>query len=255
MGARILIVQGHPDVGRVHMCRTLAHAYAEGAKAAGHDVELVEPARLVFPLLSSAAEWRHGTPPPRLVAAQESIRRANHLVLLYPLWLGDMPAVLKGFLEQVVRPGFAIAAPNGRLFGDGLLRGRSARLVVSTPMAAPLYRWVHGAHSIKLMRRSILGPAGIAPMRTTVVGGAGRMNEAEIERWRERLRGLGRAHPEPPPAPGRRFQRSTSTGTVLWPSTFQVSLPISRPARPPRPRDAITIRSHCCSRAVRTMAS
>jgi len=194
MGARILIVQGHPDIGRMHMCRALAHAYAEGATAAGHEVELVEPARLVFPLLSSAAEWRHGSPPPRLVAAQESMRRANHLVLLYPLWLGDMPAVLKGFLEQVVRPGFALAPARagGRLFGDGLLRGRSARLVVSTTMAAPMYRWLHGAHSLKLVRRSILGPAGIAPMRSTVVGGAGRLNEAEIERWRERVRALGR---------------------------------------------------------------
>lgn len=192
MSARILIVQGHPDIARMHMCRTLAQAYAEGAAKAGHEVELVEPARLVFPLLGSAAEWRHGTPPPRLVAAQDSIRRANHIVLLYPLWLGDMPAVLKGFLEQVVRPGFAMGSARSRLFGDGLLRGRSARLVVSTPMTAPMYRWLHGAHSVKLMRRSILGPAGIAPMRTTVVGGAGQLNEAQIERWRERLRGLGR---------------------------------------------------------------
>jgi len=59
-------------------------------------------------------------------------------------------------------------------------------------MAAPRYRWLHGAHSLKLMRRSILGPAGIAPMRSTVVGGAGRLSEAEIERWRERVRALGR---------------------------------------------------------------
>lgn len=191
MGARILIVQGHPDIGRMHMCRALAHAYAEGATAAGHEVELVEPARLVFPLLSSAAEWRHGTPPPRLVAAQESMRRANHIVLLYPLWLGDMPAVLKGFLEQVVRPGFAIAPGGGRLFGEGLLRGRSARLVVSTTMAAPRYRWLHGAHSLKLVRRSIFAPAGIAPMRATVVGGTGELSEEQVDRWRERLRRLG----------------------------------------------------------------
>ena len=31
---------------------------------------------------------------------------AEHLVFLFPLWLGDMPAVLKGFLEQLMRPGF-----------------------------------------------------------------------------------------------------------------------------------------------------
>jgi putative NADPH-quinone reductase len=190
MGLRIVIVQGHPDCRRPHLCHTLAQAYAEGAGAAGHSVEVVEPARLVFPLLSSPAEWRHGTLPPQLVAVQEAIRLADHVVLLYPLWLGDMPAMLKGFLEQVARPGFAVAA-SGRLSGDGLPRGRTGRVVVSTPMAAPVYRWLHGAHSLKLVRRNIFRPAGIAPMRATVVGGTGDISPEQVERWRRRLRRLG----------------------------------------------------------------
>ena len=191
MGLRIVIVQGHPDCRRPHLCHMLAQAYADGAGAAGPSVEVVEPARLVFPLLSSPAEWRHGTLPPQLVAAQESIRQADHLVLLYPLWLGDMPAVLKGFLEQVARPGFAVAPSGSRLSGEGSLRGRTARVVVSTPIAAPVYRWLHGAHSLKLVRRSIFAPAGIAPMRATVVGGTAELSEEQVDRWRERLRRLG----------------------------------------------------------------
>lgn len=190
MGLRIVIVQGHPDCRRPHLCHMLARAYAEGAGAAGHSVEVVEPARLDFPLLSSPAEWRHGTLPPQLAAVQEAIRLADHVVLLYPLWLGDMPAMLKGFLEQVARPGFAVV-PSGRLSGDGLPRGRTGRVVVSTPMTAPVYRWVHGAHSLKLVRRSIFRPAGIKPMRATVVGSAGELSEAQIEGWRRRLRRLG----------------------------------------------------------------
>lgn len=192
MGLRILIVQGHPDSRRTHLCHTLAQAYAEGAGAAGHSVEVVEPARLAFPLLSSPAEWRHGTLPPQLESVQEAIRQADHLVLLYPLWLGDMPAMLKGFLEQVARPGFAGNPSAVRLSGDGSLRGRTARVVVSTPLAAPVYRWLHGAHSLKLVRRSIFAPAGIAPVRATVVGSTEELSEAQVERWRERLRRLGR---------------------------------------------------------------
>lgn len=191
MGLRILILQGHPDCHRPHLCHTLAQAYAEGAGEAGHSVEVVEPGRLVFPLLSSPAEWHHGTLPPQLEAVQEAIRQADHLVLLYPLWLGDMPAVLKGFLEQVARPGFAVNSTGVRLAGDGLLRGRTARVVVSTPLAALVYRWLHGAHSLKLVRRSIFGPAGIAPMRATVVGNTDALSEEQVDRWRERLRRRG----------------------------------------------------------------
>jgi putative NADPH-quinone reductase len=196
MAARILIVQGHPDYRRPHLCHALARSYEEGARAAGHAVEVVEPARIAFPLLSSPAEWRHGSPPPQLVAVQDAIRGADHLVFVYPLWLGGMPAVLKGFLEQVVRPGFGIAADDRGLDVSGLpglgqLQGRSARVVLSTPRAAAVYRWIDGAHSLKMMRRHVLGPAGIRPVRSTVVGGEAGMAPQQLARWEEHLRRLG----------------------------------------------------------------
>ncbi|WP_239700581.1 NAD(P)H-dependent oxidoreductase [Massilia sp. 9096] len=137
----VLVVQGHPDRQRYHLCHALVQAYAEGARAAGHDVELIEPAHLRFPLLSSRAEWEHGTLPPQLCAAQESIRRADHLVFVYPLWLGDMPAMLEGFLEQVARPRMFVTMVDGKPVPTRLLQGRSARLVISTGMPGLAYRW------------------------------------------------------------------------------------------------------------------
>lgn len=112
-------------------------------------------------------------------------------MFVYPLWLGDMPALLKGFLEQVARPGFAIDPASRNPMRAGLLTGRSARVVVTMGMPAPVYRWFYGAHSVRLMRRNILGFAGIAPVRVSVVGGAGAMTPAQVGRWCARLRGLG----------------------------------------------------------------
>jgi putative NADPH-quinone reductase len=191
MTASILIVQGHPDCSSRHLCHVLADAYADGALAAGHGVERLEPARLRLPLLDSPEDWQHGAPTSQVAAAQDAIRKARHLVFFYPLWLGDMPAMLKGFLEQVARPGFAIDPSRRNPLRAGLLRGRSARLVVSMGMPAPLYRWFYGAYSVRLMRRNILGFAGIAPVRATLVGGAGGLTPAQVERWRERLWRLG----------------------------------------------------------------
>ena len=191
MGSRILVVQGHPDCTHAHLCHALAEAYAEGARAAGHAVEFVEPARLGLPLLASQEEWQHGAPPAGVPAVQEAITRAQHLVFFYPLWLGDMPAVLKGFLEQVARPGFALDPTPRNPLRAGLLAGRSARLVVTMGMPAPFYRWFYGAHSVRLMRRNILGFAGIGPVRSTIVGGVGTLDAAAVERWRSRMRRLG----------------------------------------------------------------
>ena len=191
MHVPILVIQGHPDYGRPHLCHTLAHAYADGARSAGHTVATLEPARLHLPLLTSPDEWQHATPAPEVVAAQDMIRQAQHLVFFYPLWLGDMPAVLKGFLEQVARPGFAIDPAAKNPLRAGLLRGRSARLVVTMGMPAPFYRWFYGAPSVRLMRRNILGFSGIAPVRTTLVGGAAGLTPAQVDRWCTAMRRLG----------------------------------------------------------------
>jgi putative NADPH-quinone reductase len=105
MARRIVIIQGHPDRARHHLCHALSDAYAEGAHAGGHEVTRIETAELEFPLLRTKEDFETGSLPAYLQPAQDAIDEADHLVLVYPLWLGSMPALLKGFLEQVFRPG------------------------------------------------------------------------------------------------------------------------------------------------------
>jgi len=72
--------------------------------------------------------------PPGLADAQRAIKWAEHIVFFFPLWLGDMPALLKGFLEQVVRLGFAfLGEAKNPLTANGLT-GQSARVVVTMGM-------------------------------------------------------------------------------------------------------------------------
>lgn len=167
---KILLIQGHPDPGARHFCHALADAYAQAAKDYGHEVRVLDVARLDFPLLRDAAQWTAGKPAPAIRRAQDAIAWAQHLVIVFPLWLGDMPALLKAFFEQALRPGFAIAQKtHGRMPGR-LLKGRSARLVVTMGMPAFFYRIYYRSHSVKSLKRSILEFCGIAPVRTTLVG-------------------------------------------------------------------------------------
>ena len=192
MGKRIVILQGHPDPAGGHFVHALADAYERGARDAGHEVRRIDVAGLSLPLLRSAKEWEAKPAAPAIAAAQQAIAWAQHLVILYPLWLGDMPAVLKGFLEQALRPGFAIAsAPAGRL-PKKLLKGRSARLVVTMGMPAFFYRAYYGAHSVKSLKRNVLEFCGFSPVRTSLVGtveGASRGREL----WLAKMGTFGRA--------------------------------------------------------------
>ena len=112
MSRRILIVVGHPDPSPDRLCRGLANAYGEGAEKAGHAVRRVDLAALDFPMLRTMQEFEHGTVPDELKDAAEAIVWAEHIVFVFPLWLGTMPALLKAFLEQVMRPGTAFAYPD-----------------------------------------------------------------------------------------------------------------------------------------------
>ena len=98
MSRRIAIIQGHPDSAEPHFCHALAQAYAQGAQAGGHETRTVDVAALDFPLLRSQRDWQHGDLPASLGEAQQAIGWAEHIVLVFPLWLGDMPALLKGCL-------------------------------------------------------------------------------------------------------------------------------------------------------------
>ncbi len=190
MSKRILIVNAHPDAAQPHFLHALADAYAEGATGAGHEVRRIELAKIDFAWLKSQDEFERGEPAPAIRAAQQDIVWAQHLVILHPLWLGMMPALLKAFLEQTLRPGFAHRVEGPRPMA--LLRGRSARVVITMGMPAPAYRWWFGAHGLKAMERSILRFCGIKPVRSTLIGMVDAMSaEARADRLAE-LRELGR---------------------------------------------------------------
>ncbi|WP_370660203.1 NAD(P)H-dependent oxidoreductase [Massilia glaciei] len=191
MHKRILLIQGHPDANAGHLCHSLETAYASAATEAGHEVHRIEVARLDFPLLRSQNDWENGEVPPALARSQDEIVWANHLVLFFPLWLGDMPALLKGFLEQVARPGFAFAKGKRNPLTKKALSGRSARVVVTMGMPALVYRWFFRAHSVKSLERNILGFVGIAPVDETLIGRVGDMRPPATEKWLAKMETLG----------------------------------------------------------------
>lgn len=191
MTRRIVLIQAHPDADGGHLCHALARAYADGAREAGHEVRVIDVAQLDFPLLRSQKDWLEGEVPASLRPAQDDIRWAQHLVFFFPLWLGDMPALLKGFLEQIARRGFAFEPVEGNPLGRKLLTGRSARVIVTMGMPALVYRWIFRAHSLRSLERNILGFVGIGPIHETLVGGVDGLGDAGVARWLDEMAELG----------------------------------------------------------------
>lgn len=191
MAKRITIIQGHPDAQTRHFGHALADEYAKGAEDGSHEIKRIEVAALDFPLLRTKEEFEKGAVPDSIRRAQEAISWANHLVILYPLWLGTTPALLQGFFEQVFRYGFAAVKSEVGLMPKKLLKGRSARIVVTMGMPAFFYKWFFRAHSLKSLERNILGFAGIGPIRASLIGMVEGMNGKQRAGWLDTMRRLG----------------------------------------------------------------
>ena len=192
MGKRVAIIQGHPDPAGNRFCHALANAYATGAREGGHEVRQIDVARLAFPVLRTQEDFEHGTPVDSIREAQQTIAWAEHLVICYPLWLGTLPALLKAFFEQTFRYGFAMQTGQGGKMWKKLLKGKSARIVVTMGMPAFFYRWYFGAHGLKSLERSILSLAGIRPIRESLIGLVGGRGNEYRGRWLAKIQALGR---------------------------------------------------------------
>lgn len=190
MGGRILIIDGHPDPGRDHFCHALAEAYTEGARSTGKETRLISVADADFPLLRRAADFAAPPDAPSIIRAREDILWANHIVIIFPLWLGGAPALLRAFLEQISRGGF-VAEISNRGVGQKL-KGRSARLIVTMGMPAMIYRFWFHEHGVRNIMQGVLGLAGIAPVRRTLFGMIEGVGDVMRRQRLDEVRRLGR---------------------------------------------------------------
>lgn len=190
MTKQICIVQGHPHDNPSHFCRALGSAYQESAEAAGHGVDMVDLGKMDIPFLRDPKDFPK--PPARqFIEAQKKVKSADHIVVFYPLWLGTMPALVKAFFEQLTRNEFAIAETEGPGWPRKMLKGKSARVVVTMGMPASAYKVFFGAHGVKSFEVAILGMAGFKPIKDTLIGGAGNLSPKKAKKHLARMRELG----------------------------------------------------------------
>ncbi|MEO7993152.1 MAG: NAD(P)H-dependent oxidoreductase [bacterium] len=187
MTHNITLIQGHPDSSPERFCRALATAYADGAREAGHEVRTIEIATLDFPLLRSREESETQPIPPALVPAQADLLWADHIVVIFPLWLGTMPALLKGFLEQVIH------LPRNDMGAlTHFFAGKTGRVIVTMGMPDFIYRFYFDAAGVRTLERGILRLTGMGRIKESLIGMVETPNAKYRERWLARITAAGK---------------------------------------------------------------
>ena len=187
----ILVILGHSR--HDSLCGAIASRYIQGARDKGRSVRELRLGDLTFdPILH---EGYDGEQPlePDLIAAQEAIAWANHVVLVYPTWWGSFPALLKGFIDRTFLPGFAFQYRKDSPFWDRLLTGRSARLIATMDTPPWYFRLVFRQPGNHTLKRTIMQFCGFKPVRVTNFGSVKASDAKTRQKWLEKAYALGQA--------------------------------------------------------------
>lgn len=187
---KILIIQGHPDSESYNTA--LAEAYKKGAKAAGAEIKEILIRDLNFNPNLEFGYRKRTELEPDLLAAWEKIKWADHLVWIYPVWWGSLPAIMKGFIDRLFLPGFAFKKRENSPWWDKLLTGKSARIISTLDQPAWYYWLINKQPSYFAMKKLTLNFVGISPVKATTIGPIRLSKDDYRQKWLDKVERLGK---------------------------------------------------------------
>lgn len=125
---RISVLLAHPNP------QSFNHAIAQSAvaelKQSGHEVSFHDLYAEKFdPILPTEEIPKKGFVPPEIEKHCQEIASADGIIIVHPNWWGQPPAILKGWVDRVIRPGVAyefMDGDEGEGIPIGLLKAKAA---------------------------------------------------------------------------------------------------------------------------------
>jgi len=186
---KILIIQGHPDKESFNF--GIGNAYKKGALQSGAEVKEINIRELTFNPNLAFGYRKRTELEPDLLEAQEKIKWANHIVFVFPVWWGSMPAMLKGFIDRTFLPGFAFKKRAGSIWWDKFLTGKTARIISTLDQPAWYYKFAYGSPSNNAMKKLTMHFVGVRKVKVTTIGPIRLSKNSYRENWLKKIEGLG----------------------------------------------------------------
>jgi len=184
----ILIIDGHPD--DQSLCASLALSYQAGALKSGFETTVIKLRELDFNLNLQHGYRKRTELEPDLLKTIELLKKADHLVFVYPIWWGTFPALLKGFFDRVFLPGITFTPSQGYKWGK-LLTGKTGRLIAT--MDSPLWynRFFYKNPSQNALKKATLQFCGVRKVRIKAFAPIKTSTEEKRKKWITEVEILG----------------------------------------------------------------
>lgn len=189
---RIFILNGHP--GETSLSRLFSDDYARAASQAGHDIRITHLHDLEFDPDFGGGGYKNNKPlEPAIRSVVDNVEWSEHVVLLAPMWWGGLPAKLKALFDRALLPGTAFDTREKTWLGmpKPLLKGRTARLIMTSDTPNWFLRLVYRNALIRQLRSQIFGFIGIAPLHVTHFSEASAPRPTTVKAWSTKVASLG----------------------------------------------------------------
>ncbi|MGB9927297.1 MAG: NAD(P)H-dependent oxidoreductase [Methanosarcina sp.] len=159
---KVLYVYAHPEPKSFNAA--LRDTALTALKEKGHEVKLSDLYAMEFdpilkvsdfperknpdffnPFFEAIKASKTGAFAPDIKDEMEKVKWADLLIFQFPIWFTSIPAIMKGWIDRVLAPGFGFNPITNSAYETGLFKGKSTMLVITTGAPKEMYS-EGGAH-------------------------------------------------------------------------------------------------------------
>ncbi|UCD08633.1 MAG: NAD(P)H-dependent oxidoreductase [Dehalococcoidales bacterium] len=160
---KISVILGHPDINSFNYA--IADTVVKVLRNGGHEVLFHDLYREDFPPVIPVEEIPKDVPLPDIINTHcREIVEVEGIIIIHPNWWGQPPAILKGWIDRIIRPGVAYQfeeGDSGEGVPTGLLRTRAALIFTTSNTYAERERSVFGDPLETIWKNCIFDLCGV----------------------------------------------------------------------------------------------
>jgi putative NADPH-quinone reductase len=187
---RISVILAHPDSESFN--HSIARTALEAIKANGHTVFYHDLYQEKFdPLLQTKEIASDAILPAAIKKHCDEIAAADGIVIVHPNWWGQPPAILKGWVDRVLRPGVAyefLEGDNGEGVPKGLLKAHAALVFNTSNTETQREKDVFGDPLEIIWKNCVFGLCGVTNLHRRIFNVVVTSTEDQRKNWLDSVR-------------------------------------------------------------------
>ncbi len=191
-GGKVSVILAHPD--QTSFNHAIARTAVEQLEGNGHGISFHDLYAENFdPLLGANEIPKDAFLPPAVRSHCDEIREAEGIVIIHPNWWGQPPALLKGWIDRVIRPGVAydfLEGDSGEGVPKGLLTAKAAIVFNTSNTVAEREQKTFGDPLEAIWRNCVFGLCGVNTFYRRMFGVIVTSTESERKQWLEEVRAV-----------------------------------------------------------------